>query len=155
MSSHEIENASTTEGLPVSPSLQPTLDAADVPMQLALVDQRVLMICALCVLLAVAAALVARALVHLIALITNISFYGRFALAEVTPWQHRLGAWVIGIPAVGGLIVGLTARYGSTAIRGHGIPEAMEQILTRQSRIPPVVEPHGLRRPRPSRVGMP
>src|SRR5688500_6518108 len=137
MSLHEIENASTTEGLPVSPSLQPTLDAADVPMQLALVDQRVVMICVLCVLLAVAAGVVARALVHLIALVTNISFYGRLALVEVSPWQHRFGAWVIGVPAVGGLVVGLMSRYGSKAIRGHGIPEAMEQILTRQSRIPP------------------
>jgi H+/Cl- antiporter ClcA/CBS domain-containing protein len=29
------------------------------------------------------------------------------------------------------------ARYGSKAIRGHGIPEAMEQVLTNESRIPP------------------
>ena len=28
------------------------------------------------------------------------------------------------------------ARYGSKAIRGHGIPEAMERILVDQSRIP-------------------
>jgi H+/Cl- antiporter ClcA len=31
------------------------------------------------------------------------------------------------------------ARYGSAAIRGHGIPEAMEQILFGGSRIPPRV----------------
>src|SRR5262249_25742169 len=41
------------------------------------------------------------------------------------------------VPAAGGLIVGVMARYGSPAIRGHGIPEAMEQVLTNQSRIPP------------------
>ena len=28
------------------------------------------------------------------------------------------------------------ARYGSKAIRGHGIPEAMEQVLFNESRIP-------------------
>src|SRR5438309_11139417 len=28
------------------------------------------------------------------------------------------------------------ARYGSAAIRGHGIPEAMEQVLLKGSRIP-------------------
>jgi H+/Cl- antiporter ClcA len=28
------------------------------------------------------------------------------------------------------------ARFGSAAIRGHGIPEAMEQVLTNESRIP-------------------
>src|SRR5690606_12225149 len=29
------------------------------------------------------------------------------------------------------------ARYGSKAIRGHGIPEAMEQVITNENRIPP------------------
>src|SRR5207244_5879145 len=49
--------------------------------------------------------------------------------------QH-LGLWVIPIPVIGGVLVGLMARYGSKAIRGHGIPEAMEQVLTNESRIP-------------------
>ena len=40
------------------------------------------------------------------------------------------------VPVIGGLIVGVMARYGSKAIRGHGIPEAMEQVLLNQSRIP-------------------
>ena len=43
---------------------------------------------------------------------------------------------VVLVPVVGGLIVGLMARYGSAAIRGHGIPEAMEQVLFNESRIP-------------------
>jgi H+/Cl- antiporter ClcA len=47
-----------------------------------------------------------------------------------------LGLWVIPIPIIGALLVGLMARFGSKAIRGHGIPEAMEQILTNRSRIP-------------------
>src|SRR4051794_21962061 len=46
-------------------------------------------------------------------------------------------AWMIFIPIIGGVIVGIMARYGSKAIRGHGIPEAMEQVLLNQSRIPP------------------
>jgi H+/Cl- antiporter ClcA len=50
-----------------------------------------------------------------------------------------LGLWVIIIPAIGGFIVGLMALYGSKAIRGHGIPEAMEQILTNQSKIKPTI----------------
>ena len=33
--------------------------------------------------------------------------------------------------------MGVMARYGSKAIRGHGIPEAMEQVLLNESRIPP------------------
>jgi CIC family chloride channel protein len=35
--------------------------------------------------------------------------------------------------------VGFMARYGSKAIRGHGIPEAMEQVLTNESKIKPAI----------------
>ena len=52
------------------------------------------------------------------------------------PAGNALGMWVIFVPIVGGLIVGFMARYGSKAIRGHGIPEAMEQVLVNDSRIP-------------------
>jgi CIC family chloride channel protein len=40
---------------------------------------------------------------------------------------------------VGGLIVGVMAKYGSSKIKGHGIPEAMEAVLTNRSRIEPKV----------------
>ena len=43
------------------------------------------------------------------------------------------------VPAVGALIIGLMARYGSEKIRGHGIPEALEAILLGRSRISPKV----------------
>ena len=46
---------------------------------------------------------------------------------------------MIFVPVVGGLIIGLMARYGSERIRGHGIPEAMEAILIGQSRMQPKV----------------
>src|SRR5919107_440068 len=46
------------------------------------------------------------------------------------------GRAVLLVPPIGGILVGLMARYGSKAIRGHGIPEAMEQVLTNESRIP-------------------
>src|SRR5580765_5176367 len=136
MSEHEIERASTTEGLPVSPSLGPSLEAVDIPTQSALVDKRVMVICGISILLAIAAAFIAQGLMSLIALVTNISFYGRFSVISSSPSQNHLGIWVIFIPIIGGIIVGLMARYGSRAIRGHGIPEAMEQVLTNQSRIP-------------------
>src|SRR5204863_2992525 len=58
------------------------------------------------------------------------------SVLSASPAQNHLGAWVMVIPVIGGVIVGLMARYGSKAIRGHGIPEAMEQVLTNQSRIP-------------------
>ena len=47
-----------------------------------------------------------------------------------------MGILVVFVPIVGGLFVGFMARYGSKAIRGHGIPEAMEQVLVNDSRIP-------------------
>ena len=99
-------------------------------------EPRVLFICGLAILLGFVAAWVAKALVALIGFVTNLAFYGRLSADFSSPAHNQLGAWVIVIPAIGGLIVGLMARYGSQAIRGHGIPEAMEQVLLNQSRIP-------------------
>src|SRR5215212_9038365 len=100
------------------------------------IDRRVVVISLWSILLAVVTGLVAQLLVRLIGLITNIAFYGRISTAFVTPAHNRLGWLVVIIPAIGGIIVGLMARYGSKAIRGHGIPEAMEQVLLNESRIP-------------------
>jgi H+/Cl- antiporter ClcA len=73
---------------------------------------------------------------RLIALVTNLSFFGRLSIAPASPADKHLGGWVVLVPVAGALIVGLMARYGSAAIRGHGIPEAMEQVLLNKSRIP-------------------
>nr|WP_266171540.1 chloride channel protein [Dyella subtropica] len=100
-------------------------------------DMRVLWISAMAIVLGAIMAGVARALTALIGLITNIAFYGRWSDAFVSPAGHRLGLWVILVPVVGGVIVGAMARWGSQAIRGHGIPEAMEQVLVNESRIKP------------------
>ena len=51
------------------------------------------------------------------------------------PEQSHLGYWVVLVPVVGALIIGLMARYGSEKIRGHGIPEAIEAILLGKSLI--------------------
>lgn len=82
---------------------------------------------------------VAKALVLLISLITNLSFYGKFSFEEVGPAGNHLGMLVIIVPIIGSLIVGVMARFGSKAIRGHGIPEAMENIIGNESKIPPVI----------------
>jgi CIC family chloride channel protein len=102
-------------------------------------DKRVLILSAMALVIGALSAFVAKALVWLIAIITNVSFYGRFSSVSQSPEHHRLGYWVIVIPAVGGLIIGLTARYGSEKIRGHGIPEALEAILFGRSRMSPKV----------------
>lgn len=127
-----------SDGLPVSPSLDVVVEAAQVPTEPPLIDRRTLLLCALAVLLGLAASVTARLLVALIFLVTNLAFFGHFSVEPVIPagGVPGLGLWVVLIPVVGGLLVGLIARYGSRAIRGHGIPEAMEQVLTNRSRIP-------------------
>ncbi len=94
------------------------------------------LISALSIGVAFVSGLVARVLTALIGLITNISFYGKIDLSFASPAGNRLGAFVVLVPVAGGLVVGIMARFGSKAIRGHGIPEAMEQVLFNQSRIP-------------------
>ncbi len=90
----------------------------------------------LAVVVGVLAALAANILQRLIGLITNLAFYGRWSTAFSSPAQNHLGLAVIVVPVLGAIVVGVMARYGSSAIRGHGIPEAMEQVLLNQSRIP-------------------
>src|SRR4051794_36728436 len=76
---------------------------------------------------------IAYILLKLIALFTNLCFFGRISVSDITPQQSHLGIWIIFIPAIGGLVIGLMARYGSEKIRGHGIPEALEAILIGRS----------------------
>jgi chloride channel protein, CIC family len=84
-------------------------------------------------------ALVAKALLWLVALITNLAFFLRFSARPALPQDHHLGYWVVLVPVVGALVIGLMARYGSEKIRGHGIPEALEAILLGRSLIQPKV----------------
>jgi chloride channel protein, CIC family len=98
---------------------------------------RLLTIIGLAVLLGLAAGVIAQLVTGMIGFFTNLSFYGRISIEFISPMHHRLGAWVMVLPAIGGIIIGLLARYGSKAIRGHGIPETMEQVLLNESRIPP------------------
>ncbi len=127
--------------LPVSVGLALEYDAFvtsehQVPDDYLPVDRRTVFICGLAILIAAAAGLVARLLVMLIGLITNLAFFHRVSTAFSSPADAHVGAWVLVIPVVGALVVGVMARYGSAAIRGHGIPEVMEKVLRGESRIP-------------------
>jgi len=82
---------------------------------------------------------VAWALLRLIGLFTNLFFFQRWGVTLVSPAGHHLGGLAVLVPAAGALVVGLMARYGSERIRGHGIPEAIESILIRGSRVEPRV----------------
>jgi H+/Cl- antiporter ClcA len=98
-------------------------------------DTRVLLLSVMAAVIGAFSAFVALALVRLIDLITNVAYYHRALAVPASPSGNTLGIWAALIPVVGGLVIGLMARYGSEKIRGHGIPEAMEAILIGRSRM--------------------
>jgi H+/Cl- antiporter ClcA len=82
------------------------------------------------------AAVVAWLLYRAIGLVTHIAFAGRWSFAFASPASLHPPWWsIVAAPIVGGLLIGLMARYGTDRIRGHGIPEALEAILFRQSKM--------------------
>lgn len=135
----EVAEGISPEVLPIAPSMGPALESVRAPQALDPVNRRVVFISGIAIVLAIAAGFVARLLTMLIHFFTHIAFFGRLSVEPVSPADNTLGLWVIAVPVVGSVLVGLMARYGSRAIRGHGIPEAMEQVLYNQSRIPPRV----------------
>ena len=100
---------------------------------------RIVLVSFLAALIGLIAGLVAYALYKLIGLFTNLFFFHEWSTTFRSVESHHLGVWVILVPVVGGLIVGVMAKYGSSKIKGHGIPEAMEAVLTNRSRIAPRV----------------
>jgi H+/Cl- antiporter ClcA len=78
-------------------------------------------------------------LLHLIRFFTNLFFFQVLSDRAASPADNTLGLAVIGVPVLGGLVIGLMARFGSDKIRGHGIPEAIEAILFNKSRMSPKV----------------
>ncbi|HEX6971297.1 MAG TPA: chloride channel protein [Limnochordia bacterium] len=102
-------------------------------------DPRIAQLAFMAAVIGVAGALMAVVLLKLIGIFTNLFFYHRWSTALVPAGAHPLGWGGILVPVVGGLIVGLMARYGSERIRGHGIPEALEAILIGRSLVQPRV----------------
>jgi H+/Cl- antiporter ClcA/CBS domain-containing protein len=92
-------------------------------------DRRLIQLSTISIGIGIAASLVAVVLLKLIAWFTNLFFYHQFSLTARGPAGSPLGLWMIVVPVIGGLIIGLMARYGTEKIRGHGIPEALEAIL--------------------------
>src|SRR5271156_2914484 len=89
----------------------------------------------LAALVGILAGLIAFVLYDLIALFTNLTFYHVVSVHFRSPEKTAIGPWVILMPVIGGVIIGFMAKYGSTKIEGHGIPEAMEAVLLSRSRI--------------------
>src|SRR5436190_1021444 len=100
---------------------------------------RLLWIAALAVVIGVVCAFVAVVLLWLIAFFTNLFYFQQLSFTMRPPSASTLGWAALLVPVLGGLIIGLMARYGSDRIRGHGIPEALEAILIGRSRMSPKV----------------
>jgi len=78
----------------------------------------------------------AYVLIHLIALLTNLAFFHRASWVLPSFTHLRRSPSIVLVAVAGGLIVGAIAKW-APIIRGHGLPEAMEAVLTKQSRIAP------------------
>jgi len=110
------------------------------PKDYEVADRRTVMIAAIAVVIAIGAGLAAQLLISLIGFITNLAFYGRISTVFVDPAGAHPGVIrLLVVPVTGAIIVGLMARFGSPSIRGHGIPEVMENVLFGGSRIAPRV----------------
>lgn len=99
------------------------------------VDRRMIMLAAMALVVGTGGAFGAWILVKLIALATNLFWFGRLSADHSVITDASVGWAVVVIPVIGSLIVGLMARFGSDKIRGHGIPEAIETILFGESRL--------------------
>ena len=102
-------------------------------------SRRVLRISLMAIVIGVVSSVIAFVLLRLIAFFTNIFFFQRASFEPASPAANHLGWLVVIVPVIGGLIIGLMARYGSDRIRGHGIPEAIEAILLNGSRVQPKI----------------
>jgi H+/Cl- antiporter ClcA/CBS domain-containing protein len=102
-------------------------------------DSRILYTSALAALLGSISAVAAWALLEMIALCTNLFYFRRWSFSSLDPWQAGRHWWLVPMPVLGGLIVGLIARYLSPKVRGHGMPEAVETVVFNRGRVQPRV----------------
>src|SRR6266702_4991573 len=105
----------------------PTLAATGAPVGDARLAEpaqfRMVLVAFLAAAIGLIAGCVAFLLYKLIGLFTNIVFYHRFVAEFTSARHHQLGAWVILMPVIGGVIVGFMAtrqNQGTRHSRGHG-----------------------------------
>ena len=102
-------------------------------------DRRVLILIGMAALVGAGGVAAAWALLRAIAFVTNLVWFHTLSFQSVSLANAETNWWMVAAPALGGLAIGLMARFGSEKIRGHGIPEAIEAILIGQSRMSPKV----------------
>jgi CIC family chloride channel protein len=97
---------------------------------------RLLFLSLLAALLGAAGGGAAWVLLRLIALLTNVALFHRVGWELPSFRALAASPWIVVSAVSGALLVSLLAKW-APMIRGHGIPETMEAVLTRQSRISP------------------
>ncbi|MFT4002280.1 MAG: chloride channel protein [Rhizobium sp.] len=102
-------------------------------------DRRVLVLIAMALVVGTGGAFAAWVLINLIALVSNAVWLFKISTEPLSFTMVARSPWMVAAPVLGGLVIGLMARYGSEKIRGHGIPEAIEAILIGGSRMSPKV----------------
>ncbi len=102
-------------------------------------DPRLLMLAGMALVIGTGGAFAAWVLVKLIVFVSNLVWFGAADTQARSMATAARGPWMVFAPALGGVAIGLMARFGSEKIRGHGIPEAIEAILIGGSRLSPKV----------------
>lgn len=76
-------------------------------------------------------------LTRLIGLCLNLFWFGKVGFHLVEPHNSPYAGqwWTAGFPLIGAVLIGMMLKYGSRLIAGHGIPEAMEAVMFRESKI--------------------
>src|SRR5580698_7053315 len=80
-------------------------------------ERRLIWISAVAIFVGASCAVVAVLLLWLIGFFTNVFYYHEFSIVFRTPAAAATSAWAVGNPVIGGIIIGLMARYGSERIR--------------------------------------
>jgi len=130
----EKVNAGAETSLSSSPRVSPARRLADFSA-----NPRLLKLIGMALIVGTGGAAASWVLVKLIALVSNLVWFARFDTHAAIMSQAQRGPWMVAAPVLGGLVIGLMARFGSEKIRGHGIPEAIEAILIGGSRMSPKV----------------
>jgi H+/Cl- antiporter ClcA/predicted transcriptional regulator len=102
-------------------------------------DKRVLMLVAMALVVGTGGTFAAWVLINLIALVSNAVWLFKISTEPLSFTMVARSPWMVVAPVLGGIVIGVMARFGSEKIRGHGIPEAIEAILIGGSRMSPKV----------------